>query len=144
MVLGGETLTSAGFHDILLARLDETGEVLWAHMYGGESDEHGHAVTVGPSGGVYITLDAELGVDLGGGLVPTSGKDATFGELDLDGRHRRTRTFGDAAVQDASAVAIAGDGAVLVVGTLTGSIAGPGGEIRSQGLNDVFLLRVAP
>jgi hypothetical protein len=143
-VLGGETLTSAGHHDILVARLDDAGEPLWSHLHGGESDEHGHTLTLGPSGEVYLTIDAELGVDLGGGFVTTAGVDATFAELDLEGAHRRTRTFGDAADQQARAVAIAGDGAVLLAGDLMGSIAGPGGEIRSKGLNDVFLLRVAP
>ena len=51
---GSTTLTSAGDQDIFLAKLDATGQALWAVRAGDRGDDVGFTVTVDPADNVYV------------------------------------------------------------------------------------------
>ncbi|MCB9335951.1 MAG: SBBP repeat-containing protein, partial [Flavobacteriales bacterium] len=56
-------LTSAGFRDIFVQKLDASGNFLWAKSFGGNSNDYGRSITVDASGNVYITGTFEESVD---------------------------------------------------------------------------------
>ena len=49
------SLTSNGGSDAFVAKLDQTGEVLWAEKLGGDSDDDANSVTVDEAGNTYFT-----------------------------------------------------------------------------------------
>jgi hypothetical protein len=53
--LGAYTFTSAGTNDILLAKLDPAGNVLWAKTYGGQGQDNVHAIAIDNSGNIILT-----------------------------------------------------------------------------------------
>jgi hypothetical protein len=52
---GTTNLTSAGFRDIFIQKLDASGNLLWAKAMGGTSDDEGNSITTDASGNVYTT-----------------------------------------------------------------------------------------
>jgi hypothetical protein len=52
---GSDTLTSLGYTDIFLTKLDSMGDVLWAKSWGGASiNDEGSCVKIDPLGNIYI------------------------------------------------------------------------------------------
>lgn len=113
---GAGPMTSAGLHDIFVAKLDPSGETLWVrqfgdptHQYVGDMEVDGHGNSV--LGGVF-----EGSVDFGNGPLTSAGaQDAYVVKLDPDGNTVWTRRIGDSASQGLSAVAVDRDGHVFTV-----------------------------
>ncbi|HOL33357.1 MAG TPA: SBBP repeat-containing protein, partial [Candidatus Syntrophosphaera thermopropionivorans] len=55
VTFGSTTLTSSGGADIFVAKLDSSGNWLWANNAGGTSDECGNGIAVDDSGNSYVT-----------------------------------------------------------------------------------------
>jgi hypothetical protein len=51
----GINLVSAGYADILVARLNSNGNVIWATSAGGDNTDIGYGLSSDPSGNIYIT-----------------------------------------------------------------------------------------
>ncbi len=49
------TLTSAGSTDIVIAKYDEQGQLVWARRAGGSGNDAGRGITVDGAGNVYVT-----------------------------------------------------------------------------------------
>ena len=58
LVLGSNTLTSAGLYDAFLASYDRKGQVRWAKRVGGSSDDAGTGVEVDPFGNICFSGSA--------------------------------------------------------------------------------------
>ncbi|UOQ52224.1 SBBP repeat-containing protein [Hymenobacter cellulosivorans] len=54
-VLGGTTFTTRGGRDVLLAKYDRQGQLLWTRQAGGTADDFGSALAVDATGSVYLT-----------------------------------------------------------------------------------------
>jgi hypothetical protein len=52
---GTFNLTSAGYADIFISKLDASGNFAWAKQLGGTSSDHGYSIAVDTSGNVYTT-----------------------------------------------------------------------------------------
>ncbi len=100
LVLGSDTLTSAGATDVFVTKLDGKGAPVWAKAFGSAALETGMDAAVDPSGNVFLGGGLLAPVDFGGGPATIAGGvDATIVKLDADGNHVFTKTFGDAADQ---------------------------------------------
>ncbi|AHJ96997.1 hypothetical protein Hsw_1402 [Hymenobacter swuensis DY53] len=55
ITLGSTTLTSAGHHDIYVAKLNTGGQWLWATRAGGSDTEQGRSIAIDGTGSVYVT-----------------------------------------------------------------------------------------
>jgi hypothetical protein len=55
LTVGSYTLTGGGFNDVLVAKFDPNGNVLWAKSFGGSFDDRGYSVTTDSFGNSYIT-----------------------------------------------------------------------------------------
>jgi len=54
-VFGLTTLTSAGYNDIFIAKIDVNGNWLWAKQIGGRNQDYGFSVAVDNNGNAYLT-----------------------------------------------------------------------------------------
>ena len=56
MTIGSTILTSNGVkQDLFVAKLDPSGNLLWAQNFGGTGTEYGNGIDVGSDGSVYVT-----------------------------------------------------------------------------------------
>ncbi|MRG90698.1 hypothetical protein [Polyangium spumosum] len=144
LVLGGETLTSAGATDVFVTKLDGKGAPTWSRAFGSASLESGMAVAVDGSGNVLLGGGLLAPVDFGGGATShAGGVDAVLVKLDANGDHVFTKTFGDAADQVIQAVSTDAQGNVFVAGLFEGRLDFGSGELASQG-RDLFVAKLDP
>jgi hypothetical protein len=64
--INGETRMSAGHADIVVARLDPAGGLVFADWFGGPDFDFPGAITTGPDGAIFLTGQSADSVDLGG------------------------------------------------------------------------------
>jgi hypothetical protein len=79
--LGTNNLTSAGGIDVFVAKLDASGNLIWAKRWGGVEYDHALAVAVGSSGSVYTAGVFSNLVDFDPGMGITNFY--SFGNLDI-------------------------------------------------------------
>ncbi len=65
-------LTSAGKSDIFIQKLDPAGNFLWAHSFGGISDEDGYSVTGDENGNIFLLSNFQETVDFTTGTTTTT------------------------------------------------------------------------
>jgi hypothetical protein len=98
--LGDQMLTHAGDSDIYLARLDATGEVLWAQSFGGPGKDEIHDVRFQQNGDIVLLGAISDTVDFGGGPLVSAGvRDIFLATLDGQGDHSWSASYGDAVDQ---------------------------------------------
>jgi hypothetical protein len=142
ITLGTSTLTSAGDSDLLLLKLDATGNVSWSRQYGDAGRQRAESLAAVPGGGVVLSGRFGGTLDFGGGVMLQS--DGTVPHLDVhagndfvarfdgDGNLLWARqTHGDWAV--INDVAVAAGGNIFAVGALLGPGDPGGGSVTSTG-----------
>ena len=55
LVVGNDTLQSAGLNDLLLVKYDQNGSVVWAHSNGGNGMDYGNKIQSDNNGYLYLT-----------------------------------------------------------------------------------------
>ena len=145
-------LTSSGFGDIFITKLDPDGSFVWAAQMGGVSSEIGLGVTV-HDGDVYSTGDFRGPTDFDPGpgvfeLTPPGGRDVFVSKLDSDGNFVWARQMGGSGLASARGwgVAVDGSGNVHTVGHFSETADfDPGTSVfhlTSAGLDDVFVSKL--
>ncbi|MBK8874682.1 MAG: SBBP repeat-containing protein [Bacteroidia bacterium] len=78
---GVNNLTSAGFQDIFVAKLNTSGNFVWAHQLGSVADDYGNSVAVDATGNLYLAGYFQTTVDFN----PGAGTNTltSFGENDI-------------------------------------------------------------
>ncbi|HEY1691527.1 MAG TPA: hypothetical protein VGG39_05175 [Polyangiaceae bacterium] len=165
--LGPVTLNSAGGLDVLVAKLDSAGEILWARSYGDPQDQSASASAVDAEGNVVVvgsfsgTLDftqnqpvlqslpvagtVASGAAVGGpGTSPLRARgssDAFVAKLDANGSLQWALQFGASrATVSATAIALGPQGDMAITGTYEGSLGN--GTTTSAGGRDAFVLKL--
>jgi hypothetical protein len=142
VTLGGPSLTSIGMHDVVVAKLDGSGNHLWSRSFGGTGRAYGRDVAVDPSGNVYVVGHFDGSLDLGGTLVSAGRDDAFVAKLDSDGAVLWSRSFGGVDHDTGWRVTIDPQGNALVTGTFEGTATFGASTLSSAGGHDVFLLKL--
>lgn len=154
LTIGANALASAGGYDVYLAKLDPTGDVLWAQSFGTASDDLAQDLVVhAVDGGEQIVLlgHAFDGVDFGGGALAGEGeRDIFLAAFDLDGVHQWSHLYGDATDQFDTAyqtntwlnLAAGPNGEVWMGGGFTGTIDFGPVSVTSEELMDMLVFGV--
>jgi hypothetical protein len=147
--LGAGPLTSPDAWSLFLARFDPRGKLLAGKLFEAEkrSVVRPYAVALDRTGAALVAGALRGAVDFGGGQLRSAGDstpDAFAVKLDAAGAHVWSHRFGDAAAQEALAVAVDTGGSVVLAGRFEGSVDFGGGFLRSAGLDDVFVARFDP
>jgi len=144
---GGGDLFSYGRRDAFVVKLDTDGNHLWNAGYGDAFDQQIDAITVDPSGNLYIAARMEGTVDLGGGpmiCAATFSDDAVLVKLDASGNYLHGSRFGDTSTQRAPAVALDSSGDVWLAVDCNGNINFGNGQLVNLGYTDICIARFAP
>lgn len=142
---GTGALVSAGSRDVFLARLDAQLGAVFASRFGDDTSQEARAVAVLSDGSAAIAGAFKGSMELGGVmLVADTQDDAFVARVDEDGAVVFALRFGDAASQQANAIAVdAGDG-LLVGGSFDGTIDAGDGPVASSGGLDAFVVWLDP
>jgi len=125
MLIGQTSNFGAAGTDILVARLQPTGEVIWARRYGGSGNEY-----------IYSAKDAGDGIVMAGYTTSggAGGRDALIAKIDYNGNLLWAKTFGGGGNEEIWSAIICSDGRIACAGNTTSW--GAGGS-------DAFVLKIA-
>lgn len=137
-------LVSAG-RDVFLARLDAGLGAAFASRFGDSTSQEARAVAVLSDGSAAIAGTFKGTMDLGGGpLVADTQEDAFVARFGEDGALVFALRFGDAAAQEANAIAVDGADGLIVAGSFDGTIDPGSGPVTSDGGQDAFVTWLDP
>jgi hypothetical protein len=145
------TLSSKGFADIFVMKLDASGDLRWAKAAGGASDDIAYSLTVDNAGSVFVTGSFRGTADFntGGPAFPLSAsanQDAFVMKMDTAGEFRWADDIGGDATCNARCVKTIGYGNIFVTGYFNGTADfNPSSAVfkmTSAGGADAFLLQL--
>lgn len=120
-------LTSNGFRDIFVCKLDSEGNFLWAKQMGGITNDKGSGIVVDNSGDVYVTGEFEKTVDFdpgtGNSLLTSKGQtDMFILKLSTTGDFQWVKHMGAESFDRGEALAIDSDSNLVLTGSYTGTV----------------------
>ena len=145
---GTFNLSSRGFGDIFVHKLDSSGNMLWARSMGGTDWDGGSAITVDSGGNVYTAGDFEGSGDFnpGSGTVNLTSRgsyDIFVSKLDSRGNFAWVRSMGGTAGDGGSGIAVDSGGDVYTAGFFMETVDfDPGSgtfNLTSMGSEDIFI-----
>ncbi|MFO0587140.1 MAG: hypothetical protein U0441_06370 [Polyangiaceae bacterium] len=145
--IGNDTFTSQGGKDIFVFKLDNDGNPVWAHAYGGNKDDHATSVAVGPAGEIYVGGGYIDNFAVGGTQLPAAGtlvENAFLLKFDSSGTPLKVVGVGSSSAPEVvNAVAVDSLGAPWVAGNFNGPFAWDGcGSQTPVGGSDAFVMRL--
>jgi len=145
MVIGSETLTSAGGTDGFLVKLDSQGSPIWSERFGDTEDQQVAALTVDENGNLVLAGSFSGSMDLGGGALQAFGpSDGFVAKLTGAGAHQLSTRFGSSSsTTAATAVALLDGGGLVVAGQFVEAL--DFGSTTLEGLDgeDIFVAAMA-
>ena len=121
------------------------GLPVWSRAFGGEGDQAGIAVAADSAGNLVVVGQLGGSADFGGDTLESAGSDDIFvAWLDADGGVTRRMRFGDGNPQEVRAVALRGDGGVLLAGSMSGTLDFGGETWTSAGGRDGYVAKLGP
>jgi hypothetical protein len=140
----GPTPSTGGF-DGFATKFDPQGTVVWTKTFTGMNDQDADWIAVDAAGNIAVTGDYTGTADFGGGPQTALGLgDMYFAVFDAGGMYRYSRSFGDVQDQDPFGIAFDGQGSLLLVGEMEGTVDFGPGPITSGGGNDIFIAKIPP
>jgi hypothetical protein len=144
---GTFNLTSLGSYDLFILKLDASGNFVWAKSIGGADGDYGNALTLDPSGFLYVagTFEGTVDFDPGPGvynLIASQGNELFLLKLDATGNFVWAKQTEGSMDINVSSVVVDGSGNICFTGNFQGSVDLDGGPgtllLTSAGADDVF------
>ncbi|NLF70850.1 MAG: hypothetical protein GX575_17605, partial [Candidatus Anammoximicrobium sp.] len=134
--VGTYSLTSAGYNDVFVSKLDSAGNFLWARGLGGTSGEECESIVVDGSGNVYTagTFQATVDFDPGSGShnLTAANSDVFVSKLDSAGNFVWARQWGGTASDGGHDIALDGTGNLYTTGVFD----------SGAGAYDIFVIKL--
>lgn len=140
---GGTWLTSHGLHDIFIAKLDPSGNFLWAKNAGGAGDDYGKGIVADSQGNVYITGSFWQYASFGNlELSAYAARDIFITKLDTDGNFIWAKRAGGSNLNRGQSIAIDDDDNIYITGNFRGNASFGPIMLSSAGQDDVFAAKL--
>jgi len=140
---GGGDVTSAGFSDIFVLKLNSSGTFQWVKTFGSASSDYGYGIAVDSSGNSYITGYYGNTIDFGGGNVTTNGNwDVFVLKLNSSGTFQWVNTYGGTALDYGYGIAVDSSGNSYATGAFFLTVDFGGGAVTSAGGADFYVLKL--
>lgn len=148
---GVSNLAASGEYSAFVAKLDSSGDFVWAKALAGSVYVEGAGIAVDATGNVYSSgrFMGETDFDPGTGvtnLTPVGNEDAYVSKLDSSGNFVWARGLGGPANENAAGIALDAAGSIHTTGYFEGSADfNPGGatfDLTSAGASDVFVSKL--
>jgi hypothetical protein len=144
VMVAGQTFTSKGASDFLVAHLTNAGDPLWIERFGGEQEDEPTKLVLTPDHSVVVLGTFWGTTDLGGGQLLSDGATDYF-ILKVSGAGSFTwaRRYGSSHVESAADIAVNGAGDLFVTGSFSGLLDLGGGVYlqTTDASDDLFLVR---
>jgi hypothetical protein len=145
VTFGTTTLTSVGSSDSFVAKLDSSGNVLWAQSGGGTGFDQATAIAVDASGNVVASGQFQGTATFGTTALTSAGSyDAFVVKYSATGTAQWARGFGGASADTAAGLAIDSSGNTYVVGRFAGTATFGSTSLTSAGGYDAYLVKFDP
>ena len=136
---GSYTITSSGQIDAFAAKLDPSGNWLWARQAGGSSDDYGYSIAVDDTGNTLLTGCFKGSASLGTyTLISMGNEDIFIAKLDAAGNWLWARRAGGTGSDKGYSIAVDSTGNTIVTGTFYWSVAFGAYTLTSTGNFDIF------
>jgi hypothetical protein len=148
---GTANLTSAGFYDIFISKLNSDGTFAWAKNLGGISGDYGNSIATDSAGNVYTTgyFFETADFDPGAGtanLTSAGGTDIFISKLNSDGTFAWAKNLGGSDTDIGYSIATDSAGNVYTTGRFEGTADfDPGAgtaNLTSAGGTDIFISKL--
>lgn len=148
---GITNLTSAGYGDIFVLKLDFNGNFVWVKSFTGVFNDAGYSISVDASDNLYTTGVFSLTVDFDPGegtanLISSGSDDIFVQKMDSSGNFIWAKRFGGNSVDGASSISIDSSGNVYTSGYFIGTVDFDPGEgvtsITSEGFVGIFVQKM--
>jgi hypothetical protein len=144
-------LSSLGWRNIFIQKLDAQGNFLWAKAFGGKGNDFGRGIALDAASNVYIIggFDDTVDFDPGMGvtkLTAVGKKDIFIQKLDANGNFLWAKSFGGRDYDAGTSIAVDADGNVYTTGYFIDTVdfdPGPDSmKISAVGLWDSFIQKL--
>jgi len=146
---GTYNLTSAGYGDIFVSKLDGNGGFVWARNMGGSDRDEGMSITIDSMGNVYTTglINDTADLDPGTGTFYLTDARIFVSKLDSNGDFAGAINMGGVSVYDLGCgIAVDSSGNVHTTGSYWGTNDFDPGEgifnLTSAGKSDIFVSKI--
>ncbi len=150
---GTFNLTSAGFGDIFVSKLDASGNFAWVKQMGGSNGEVGYSIALDASGNIFTTgqFGGTADFDPGAGtsnLTASGGGDIFISKLDASGNFSWAGGFGASGGDLGNCIFLDAPGYIYTTGLFTGTgDFDPGAgtlNLSATGQQDIFVHKMTP
>ena len=140
---GPYSLTSMGFDDVFVAKIDKDGNWLWVNQAGGTHYDGGGKTTIDDAGNCYVSGCFMNTAYFGPYSLTTSGlKDGFVAKLDSCGAWQWAKKAGGTSWDYARGITIDEAGNVYVLGDFSGTAHFGSYSLTSIGSNDIFIAKI--
>lgn len=149
LTLGSTTLTGQGGGDAFLAKLNNSGNFVWAKGWGGSGSDASYDLAFDGSGNVFAVGNFSGTVDFnpaaGVASRTSSGdQDGFLVKFDSNGNYLSVATFGGVNTEYPRELEIDGAGNLYISGYFIGGTQLGSYTLTSSGSSDAFLMRMSP
>jgi len=135
--------SSEYYYDIFIAKLDSSGNWLWAKNAGGTGTDWGHGISVDASGNSYVTgyfdSDATFGSTT---LTSNGGNDIFVAKLDSSGNWLWAKNAGASDTDSGNGIAVDASGNSYVTGYFLSTATFGDITLTSYGGTDIFIAKL--
>ena len=143
VTFGSTTLTSSGGADIFVAKLDSSGNWLWANNAGGTSDECGNGIAVDDSGNSYVTGYFYDSATFSSTTLTNNGVyDIFITKLDSSGNWLWAKKAGGSSNDSGNGIAVDAIGNSYVTGYFDSNATFGSTTLTSNGDYDIFIAKL--
>ncbi len=137
------TLTTMGDNDIVVAKYDLNGNLIWARSAGGILSEKAHAVTCDNAGNVYVAAHYRSGTDFGPVTINGNGnEDICLAKYDANGNFQWVQTAGGPGRDEPKSLVCDASGNVYMCGFYSNGTVFGSQTLSSPGVYyDTFLAK---
>ncbi|MEX0811607.1 MAG: SBBP repeat-containing protein [Chitinophagales bacterium] len=144
-------LTSAGFWDIFISKLDANGNFLWAKSIGDIGDDEGYSIAIDDNSNVYTTGYFSYTADFDPGqdtfnLTSIWGNDIFISKLDANGNFVWAKSMGGTSTDSGYSIAIGDNDNIYTTGSFGGTTDFDPGidtfNLTTIGGDDIFISKL--
>ena len=140
---GSTILTSNGGADIFVAKLDSSGNWLWAKNAGGIDCDEGQSIAVDANGNSYVTGYFSDSATFGSTTLTSSGgADIFVAKLDSSGNWLWAKNAGGTDYDCGNSIAVDASGNIYVTGGFEGTATFGSTTLTSNGDSDIFIAKL--